>query len=39
MNQFKKGTPGDFKELINAGLGGFIDQFPEISNRQNEKEI
>ena len=34
----KKETPGNFKELISAGLGGFINQFLEVPNRQYEKE-
>ena len=38
MEMSKKETPGNFKELISAGLGGFINQFLEVPNRQYEKE-
>ena len=34
MAMSEKGTPGNFQELINAGLGGSISQFLEIPNRQ-----
>ena len=39
MMKSKKGTSGSFQELISAELGGFVNQFLEIPNRQeNEKE-
>ena len=38
MFQSEKGTPGSFYELINAGLGGFINQLLEIPNRQIHEE-
>jgi hypothetical protein len=34
----EKGTSGNFQELISAGLGGFVNQFLEIPNRQENEE-
>lgn len=34
-----KGNPGNFLELISAGLGGFTSQFPEVPNRRQMKKL